>query len=267
MTEPRGRSPAGLVPAIARAAAVLDLLEQQGTPQSLAQIAAALGAPKSSLHGLCHTLATFGYLQRLDDGSYFIGPRVMGLAHAFAARSSPAGEFARMAANTWFGPEETVILSVLDGNEVLYVATRNGTQPLGLAFTVGMRWPAHRAATGRAMLAFLDDATLRRLYPAARLPAFQNLPPLPRADLMRELALTRERGYSVDDEVVRQGVYCVAAPVFDSTAQVVAGLVVCQQKNSLKARGLLQQRDSAVRAAQELSQRLGAGPRAEAAVA
>lgn len=264
MSEPRATTPA-LVPAIARAAALLDLLEQQAAPMSLAQIASALGAPKSSLHGLCTTLTALGYLRRHDDGSFFIGPRVMGLAHAFAARSSPAGEFARMAANAWFRPEETAILSILDGNEVLYVATRLGTQPLGLSFTVGTRWPAHRAATGRAMLAFLEEATLKRLYPAPRLPAFMTLPSLPRADLMQELALTRERGYSVDDEVARQGVYCVAAPVFDSTGQVVAGLVISQQKSALKPRDLLAQRDSAVRAARELSGRLGSRTSAAAA--
>ena len=40
-----------------------------------------------------------------------------------------------------------------------------------------------------------------------------NLPAMRRTDLLAELAETRERGYSIDDESVRQGVYCLAAPV------------------------------------------------------
>ena len=44
---------------------------------------------------------------------------------------------------------------MLDGNGVVYLAARNGTRPLGLAFTPGMHLPAHLAATGRAMLALL----------------------------------------------------------------------------------------------------------------
>jgi len=207
---------------------------------------------------LCNTLMALGYLRRQDDGGFFIGPRVMGLAHAFAAQTTPAQEFDRLWSSLPHAPQETVILSVLDGTDVVYVAVRNGARPLGLAFSVGMRLPAHRAATGRAMLAFQDEAQVRRLFPAPRLPAFMNQPSMRRGDLLHELALTRERGHSIDDELVRQGVYCMAAPVFGAAGEVVAGVGICLQKASLKARFAAQQRDTVIDVARQLSQRLGA---------
>ena len=45
---------------------------------------------------------------------------------------------------------------------------------------------------------------------------------LPR--LSEELALTRRRGYAVDDEEHAVGVRCVAAPVFAASGDVVAAL-------------------------------------------
>lgn len=247
-----------LVPAVARALAVLDLLEKEREAMSLARLATSLALPKSSVHGLCNTLTALGYLRRQDDGGFFIGPRVMGLANAFASQTTPAREFDRLWSSMAQAPQETVILSVLDGTDVVYVAVRNGARPLGLAFSVGMRLPAHRAATGRAMLAFHDEAWVKGLYPAPRLPAYMNLPSMRRSELFKELAATRERGYSIDDEDVRQGVYCMAAPVFGDSGEVVAGVGICLQKAMLKGRFAAQQRDTVIDVARALSQRLGA---------
>ncbi len=257
-TSPFPAAKPALVPAVARALAMLDLLEKEREAMSLAKLATSLALPKSSVHGLCNTLMALGYLRRQDDGGFFIGPRVMSLANAFAAQTTPAQEFERLWASLSSAPQETVILSVLDHTDVVYVAVRNGMRPLGLAFGVGMRLPAYRAATGRAMLAFHEEAQVKHLYPAPRLPAFMNLPPMRRSELMVELAATRERGYSIDDECVRQGVYCLAAPVFDAAGAVVAGVGICLQKAALKPRFAALQRDTVIDVARQLSQRLGA---------
>jgi len=260
------RAPAtkpALVPAVTRAAAVLDLLAREREAMSLARLAASLGLPKSSVHGLCNTLSALGYLRREDDGSFFIGPRVMGLAHAFVAHTSPAQEFNALWAEAGAAPPETVILSVLDGADVVYVAARNGVRPLGLAFNVGMRLPAHRAATGKAMLAWIDEARLRDHFPQAELPGFMNRAPIQRSALVQELAEVRRRGFSIDDESVREGVYCFGAPVFDASGQAVAGVGVCLQKAMLDPQVAAQQSETVMRVARELSQRLGGSPAAD----
>src|SRR5258706_397692 len=71
-----------LVPAVTRALTVLDRLAQQRGPMSLARLAADLALPKSSVHGVCSTLVSFGYLPRQNDGRFLIGPRGMELASA-----------------------------------------------------------------------------------------------------------------------------------------------------------------------------------------
>jgi len=258
-SRPPATKPA-LVPAVTRAAAVLDLLAQEREAMSLARLAASLGLPKSSVHGLCNTLSALGYLRREDDGSFFIGPRVMGLAHAFVAHTSPAQEFNALWAEAGAAPPETVILSVLDGADVVYVAARNGVRPLGLAFNVGMRLPAHRAATGKAMLAWIGEARLRDHFPQAELPRFMNRAPIQRSALVQELAEVRRRGFSIDDESVREGVYCFGAPVFDASGQAVAGVGVCLQKAMLDPQVAAQQSETVMRVARELSQRLGGSP-------
>jgi len=48
------------VPAVKRALALLDRLAEQREPMSLAQLTSELALPKSSVHGLCNTLMSFG---------------------------------------------------------------------------------------------------------------------------------------------------------------------------------------------------------------
>ncbi len=252
--------PPGLVPSVARAVAVMDLLARERAPMSMAHLAARLELPKSSVHGLCNTLLSCGYLRRAGNGALQIGPSVMSLAEAFVASTNVASEFDAL----WrehAAPDETLILSVLNGAEVVYVAVRNGARPLGLAFTIGMRLPAHLAATGKAMLAHLPASTLQALYPPGRpLPRLTGRGPATPAELMDELARCREQGYSMDDEGIREGVVALAAPIFDAAGQPVAGLGVCLNKAVLGATQLEHQRQVVVQAARRLSQRLGARP-------
>jgi len=246
-------------PAVVRAARVLDLISESTAPLSLAEIARALELPKSSLHGLCATLVQLRLIARLDNGHMTMGPHVMGWANAFVQRSDITQEFLAAWDELNVLPQETITLSVLDGTSVVYVACRNGNRPLGVTFRMGMRLPAVYTATGKAMLSTMPDEDIRsRLkgpWPKALTPL--GVPNL--GAFLAGAAKTRQRGYSIDDHEVREGMQCLGAPVFDSTSpHAVAGVAVSmlslditpasQKKAGLAIRQL----------ANRLSERLGA---------
>ncbi|UUX96332.1 IclR family transcriptional regulator [Aquabacterium sp. J223] len=245
------------VPAVTRALSLLDLLAAERMPMTPTRLAERLQLPKSSVHGLCNTLAARGYLRREEDGRYFIGPGVMSLANAFTGHTSVAREFASLWPDLAAAPEETVILSVLDGTDIVYVATRPGERPLSLAFSVGMRLPAHLAASGKAMLAWHDPAFVRGLYPDGKLPFFRGRRAGTLKALFDELATARERGYSVDDEGVREGVFCFGAPVFGPAGTPIAGVGACVQKALWASRRGGVHLDGVVEIARLLTRRLG----------
>jgi len=254
------RTPArakALVPSVSRALALLERLALEREPMSLARLASDLELPKSSVHGLCSTLVSFGYLRRQSDGAFLIGPRVMGLAEAFVSGTDVAQEFNALWADRRSAPEETIVLSVLSGGEALYVAVRNSPRPLGLAFNVGMRLPAHLSGSGKAMLAQLPaDEVVRRLAGNLRVRLTHKGPRNLEA-LNKELALTRRRGYSIDDECVREGVYSFGAPVFDAAGGVAAAVSVCINKALLGADRGARHREAAIDVARALTERIG----------
>lgn len=79
----------GRVPALTRAAAVLQSVSDAGRPMSLAELTDATGFPKSSVMGICHALADELLLSRGVDGTYALGSRVFELASSARAQSWP----------------------------------------------------------------------------------------------------------------------------------------------------------------------------------
>ena len=246
------------MPAVTRALALLDRLAEQREAMSLAQLTSELALPKSSVHGLCNTLMSFGYLRRQPDGSFLIGPRVMSLAEAFVSGTDVAQEFNALWADAGSAPEETVVLSVLNGTDALYVAVRNSARPLGLAFNVGMRLPAYLSGSGKAMLAHLAPDEVRKVFAAGLTTRLTRKGPRDVEALLKELAQTKKRGYSVDDETVREGVYSFGAPVLDASGRAVAGVAVCINKALLGADRGERHREAVLKVARTLSLRLGA---------
>ena len=248
---------AGLVPAVSRALTLLERLARGREPMSLARLATELALPKSSVHGLCNTLVSYGYLRRQPDGAYLIGPRVMGLAEAFMSGTDVAREFNALWSDAG-APEETVVLSVLTGGDALYIGVRNSARPLGVAFPVGMRLPAYLSGSGKAMLSMLPADEVRRLYAGGLQTRLTRKGPRDVEALLRELAAARRRGYSVDEEAVREGVCGFGAAVCQAGGRVVAGVAVCVNKALLAGGREQRYSEMALGVARALSQRLGA---------
>jgi DNA-binding IclR family transcriptional regulator len=220
-----------LVPAIERASRIMDLVAK--TPQSLTatEISRRLGFAKSSAHSLCSTLTKLNWLVRRSDQSYQLGAHVMRWANAFSERSDVAAEFVTIWDEGTQFPGATITLSVLEGAEVVYIAARNSHVFRDFDFRVGMRLPAAFTATGKAFLSHMSDFDVRKLY-ETEFPA-----PLTKqsarsvGQLLKELEACRKRGYSVDDEGVKDGMVCFGYPVLNSRNRPIAGLAVSLPKH------------------------------------
>jgi len=251
--------PQGGVPAVLRASQVLDTLASSREPFTLAELTRQLGLPKSSILGLCNTLAATGLVTRHADGRFGLGVRLVDLAHAYLAGVDLTREFS----NVWdeVGPfsRDGVVLAVLDGTDVVYVACRQGEVPLGVAYRIGMRLPASCTATGKALLSTLPDSRLHELYDGVEL---ARPTPHSRADiaaLIEDIHESRSRGYALDDQETREGMICVGAPVFDASgAAAVAAVAVSMVKFPEDAQKSFSVAADVQRFARALSRKLGA---------
>lgn len=259
-----GAGAAAMVPAVERAVRLLDALANARRAPSLAEIARDLALPKSSVHGLLGTLTALGLAARRSDGGYALGPKPLQWADAFAQQSDVIAAFNDATADAAgaFGQahvaDETVMLAVLDGADVLYLACRPGRRALGVNFRVGGRFPACCTSTGKAMLATLPEARVRALMADGGLRRLTRHGVASAAALLRQLAEVREAGCAVDDEETAEGMHCFGAAVHaagreEAVAAVAVSLIKAQTTPRRRTEIV-----AAVRAlASEISRRLG----------
>jgi DNA-binding IclR family transcriptional regulator len=251
--------PKGSVPAVIKAVHLMEVLASAKEPLTLASLTDELALPKSTIHALCATLVHSGLVRRFENGSYHLGSRVMDLSHAFLARTDLTAEFTSLGDSLNLLPEETVILAVLDGADVVYVSCRNGSRPLGLNFRIGMRLPANCTASGKALLSTFPEERVAELAQESGLPGLTRKSVTELPALMKQLALIRKRGFSVDDEETHDGMICLGVPVFDANnAHAVAGIGVSLLKSGTDSRQKSHAVEAIQRMAAELSKRLGA---------
>ena len=211
-------------PAVTRAVALLEELARSGQPLALTELARRLDLAKSTVLNLCVALEGSGMARRTDT-RWALGYKVVELGQGFLAGTDLVAEFRRLTDELPTGQAETLLLAVLDGTDVLYLARHDGSQPVRLASDVGRRLPAVVTALGKAMLASLPDDELdARLARVGEMPVLTARSHRTLDDLRADLMAIRRRGYSVDDEQNTEGVTClgVAVPVMSDPPTAVS---------------------------------------------
>lgn len=256
--KPVGRA----VPAVTRALDVLELFLDGRAHASATEIGRALDLPRTTVHELVSTLRTRGYLEAAGEaGRFELGRRLFELGNTYAERRDLIVEGQRAAERLAGRCQETVHLTVLDGADVVYVVKVDSTHQVRMVSSVGRRLPAHCTAGGKMLLASLPPEALDRLFPpAAELTALTARSITSPARLREVLDETARRGIAEDDCESTPDVRCLAAPVRDRHARVIAAtsISVPTSRWSRQRRGEL---SGLVRtAASDLSERLGPSP-------
>jgi len=248
---------AGSAPALRRAVQILDLVSQSPTPLTFTDIVTLLSLPKSSAHGLCATLTELDLLNRSEAGTYSIGAHTMFWANGFLRQTDIVAEFQRLLNERREWQQFAITLTVLDGNQVTYLACANSNVALGFTFRIGMRLPAPFTATGKAILSTLNDKEVTQRF-EGRWPA----PLTPHSvatceNFLTELSAARLRGFSVDNGQVRDGMLCIGAPVYDFSDSAIAGIAVSMLEAEATDAAIARTGLALVDIARSLSARMG----------
>ena len=146
---------------------------------------------------------------------------------------------------------------MLQGHRVLIAARSTARRTLRVGLSIGSQLPLHCSAAGRSLLWSHTDAQVRALL-AGRAP--ERFTPRTLAtgrELLRELAASRERGYSVCDEEIELGVRSIAVPVFDAADRPVAAMTISTRAERMTVAEMARAFLPALRRNQEWARGLG----------
>jgi DNA-binding IclR family transcriptional regulator len=215
-----------VVPAVRRAAEIMDaIMERQGDPISLTDLARLLRIPKSSTLNICTEMTESRLLRRVD-GLYTLGPKLAVLGAVYLSSVDVVRDFQNLSADCNPEIQETLKLSVLgDNGQIVFLARHDAARPAALTLDVRVQQPGHCTAAGKAMLACLTteefDQWLAGRKELVRLTK-HSIGSL--TAMRKELRRVRSLPYATEDGECIDGIFCVGVAVRNSIDNTLYGL-------------------------------------------
>jgi IclR family pca regulon transcriptional regulator len=258
------------VQSLERGLAVMVALSARGRGQTLSEVARETGLPRAAVRRFLLTLEELGYV-RSEDRRFSLTPRVLELGYAYLSSLS-LPEIVQPHLRSLVGRvDESCSLSVLDGNDIVYVAREPTRRIMSVTISIGTRFPAYATSMGRAILSGLPEPELRRFLAGAQLLPLTSRTLTDPDKLVREISRVRRQGWALVDQELENGLRSIAAPVREPGGNVLAAVNVSTHasRTTLEAvRGTLLprlletvaaiERDLAARPAIVSPQRIGA---------
>jgi DNA-binding IclR family transcriptional regulator len=214
---------------VSRAFAVLELLAREVEPVRLSAVALRLGMQKSTVHRVLATLIGLGHVERdRATGCYRATLRLWEIGSGIAAHHPVKRAATAFLQQLQQATRETVSLTVLSGDDVLYLDKLVSPRPMRFTSRVGSRMPAPVTAGGKAMLAYEPDARaiIRRARSRVHASVRLNVDAL-----MRELQDVRRKGYASSSLLA--GVVSFGAPIMGHDGRAAAALSVSAPQTRL----------------------------------
>jgi IclR family acetate operon transcriptional repressor len=231
---------------VARALALLDQLAASETGLGVNELARRIGVNPSTASRLLATLESAGMVQRVGQGPYRLGLRLVTLADRVLSRLDLQTLARPVLVELMQSTGETATLSLPGNREAITVDSIPSRSSVVSMARLGRPSISHATAVGKVMLAFGGG----HLPPDRDLTALTDRTITDRRALATEVAAVRERGYGTVFGEREQDVNAIAAPVFDNTGALAAILGIQGPANRLedpiRLLGTLQQAASAL---------------------
>ena len=240
---------------------ILEVLSDHGENLGVTELSGRLGMSKAGIYRLLFTLEHTGFVrQDAETGKYGLGMRlwefgqhvVAGLTLQHASR--PVIE--ALAGSTG----EAVHVGILDGDDVVYVDQAIGALPVQTPIFVGQRFPAAPLAIGKVILALGPEGALERLL-AKGLTKYTSRTVTDVGVYRKELRRVRAHGYAINRGEFRAEVAALAAPIFEHSGKVIAGLSLSGPITRYTDAYIRRLVPRLLEASKETAQRLGFGGR------
>jgi IclR family transcriptional regulator, pca regulon regulatory protein len=217
-----GRAP-HFVRSLERGLAVIRAFDEHNPELTLSDVARAAGMTRAAARRFLLTLEDLGYVR--SDGRWFtLSPRILELGYAYLSSLSltevAEPHLERLVAEV----HESSSVSVLDGEDIVYVARVPTRRIMAVSINVGTRFPAYATSMGRVLLsrlpeeeldAYLDRVELRPLSPRTL---------TSQKRLRAELAKVRSQGWALVDQELEEGLRSIAAPIRDRSGRTIAAV-------------------------------------------
>jgi IclR family pca regulon transcriptional regulator len=218
------RSPE-FVQSLERGLAVIRAFDGEHPSRTLSEVARATGLTRAAARRFLLTLVELGYM-RSDGRLFSLRPRILEVGYAYLSGLTLPEVAQPHMEELVAQVHESCSMSVLDGDQIVYVVRVPTTRIMTVAITVGTRFPAYATSMGRVLLAARPEAWLDDYLATAELRPITRRTITDPARLRTTLRRVRAQGFALVDQELEDGLRSLAVPVRDADGTVTAAMNV-----------------------------------------
>ncbi|WP_307846947.1 IclR family transcriptional regulator C-terminal domain-containing protein [Micromonospora sp. D93] len=224
VSEDAARSPE-FVQSLERGLAVIRAFDAEHPRLTLSEVARRTRLTRAAARRFLLTLVELGYVH--TDGRLFsLRARILELGYAYLSSLSLPEVAQRHMEALVARVHESCSVSVLDGDEVVYVARVPTKRIMTVGISVGTRFPAYATSMGRVLLAAQPVDWLDDYLATAQLRPLTRRTVTDPAKLRTVLTKIATQGYAIVDQELEEGLRSVAAPIHGENGSVIAAVNV-----------------------------------------
>lgn len=251
--------PSYTVASVARAFDLVDLVAAAPAEGiTVSEIARELSISKSTAYALARTLVDRAVLRAVDPGPrYQPGMALIRLGDV-ATRSTPLGGVVQpVLLDLSHQTGLTSRAAVASNGYPIFIARIDSPGAVRFHTPLGVPELPHTSSAGKAILATMSHEDVARVARECGLPRRTRKTIATLEELEADLAITRRRGYAIDDEEDVEGVFCIAAAFFDHTGRCAGAVSATGIKVDLPSRRVEELGDAVQDAARRLTTLFG----------
>ena len=222
--EPTQAKSAKMVHSVERALAILFCVSDSETPLGLSELGRSVDVDKATTLRLVATLEKSGLVTREEHTKrYFLGPGINRFINTTQADMRRLGRphMERLVEATG----EAICLDVLRGLERVVAEAVNAHYELCIAPKIGSSDPIYVGASGKVILAYLDNEQVDDIIHQTQLkPVTKDTITDPKRLKSEFIIKIRRQGYAISHGETLPGGASVAAPVFDNAGKIVGAI-------------------------------------------
>ncbi len=207
----------------ARGLKVIEIMGRGTGRRTLAEIAAGCELPRTVVRRFLLTLTELDFVHS-DGKGYWLTPKVLRLGMSYLY-TLPFWRQAQLVLEELCAQvEQSCAVSVLDGEDIVYVARVHARRILAMSPVIGSRLPAHAVSMGRVLLAGIDAVALQTYLSEVSLRKLTDATVVDRTQLAAELALARAQGFAWVNQELDDSICGIAVPIRGTDGGVAASI-------------------------------------------
>lgn len=208
---------------LARGLRVIESFAGRTEGMTVGEVSREAGLSRAAARRLLLTLEMLGYAENTRR-SYRLKTRVLKLGFSYLSSTSLVAAAQPILERITESLHESASMSVLDGDQITYVARSPARRVMSIGLSVGSRLPAYCTSMGRVLLAALPEAELATYLEHLKPKMYTPKTIVSKQQLRKAIVQAGKDGYSCIDEELELGLRAIAVPVLTRQKRVVAAI-------------------------------------------